>query len=47
MIISGNELVSMDSVNVSSPSTPSSSVIEILNDTVVSPAGNETLYGPG
>ena len=43
----GNVLVSMDSVNVSFPSTASSLVIEILNKSLVSPAGIVTLYGPG
>ena len=42
----GNESVLMMRVNFSSSSKPSSSCIEMLNDTLVTPAGNVTVYGP-
>jgi len=43
----GNELVSMIRLNNSSLSTMSSSVMEILNEALVSPAENVTGYNPG
>ena len=43
----GNVRSLIDSVNVSFVSTILSSIIETLNDRVVSPAGNITSYGPG
>ena len=46
IIPSGNESVSMVRVKVSLSSYISSSSMEILNDTLVTPARNVTLYGP-
>ena len=46
IIPSGNDSVLIVSVKFSLPSSTSSSYIKTLNDTLVTPAGNVTLYGP-
>ena len=46
IIPSGNDSALIVRVNFSLSSHTSSSYMEILNDTLVTPAGNVTLYGP-
>ena len=43
---SGNDSALIIRVKFSLSSHTSSSYMEILNDTIVTPAGNVTLYGP-
>ena len=47
LALAGSTLVSTDSVNASIPSITSSSIIKTWNETLVTPAGNMTLYDPG
>ena len=42
----GDELFLIVRINLSSPSNILSSIIGTLNETLVTPAGNVTLYGP-
>ena len=46
IIPSGNDSALMVSVKFSLSSSTSSSYIKTLNDILVTPAGNVTLYGP-
>ena len=46
VIVLSNELLSIISSKFSLSSNKLSSVIETLNDTLISPTGNVTLYGP-